>query len=462
MGPNPNFTLGSHIGSDVIDGGAGSDVLTLRTDSTYNFSNATFQSTGGGSSIETLSLFNALGNTQNIIFNASQFGGSGISTNLRIFGGDGTETVTINNAGNFSASGFLFSLWNSSKRIVINGTTGSDNLTGSIQPDTINGGNGGDALNGSDGADVMNGEQGDDRFIYSSQEQINSDQINGGIGFDILATTSGSLTYDFSSVFFALTFGEKSIEQLDIQNSSTQNIIFDASQFGSSAIATNLTISAGAGTDTLTINNALAFSGRDFGFTGGWGGADVIVFNGTTGDDQITGTSQIDTLNGGDGDDTLDGGRGTRADALNGGIGRDTANYQFATVGLTARLDTAGANTGDALGDTFTSIEDLIGSDFADVLVGDGNGNTLSGIGGIDLIYGLGGADTLNGGASNDTLDGGAGADALNGEGGRDTATYQFATAGLTARLDTAGANTGDALGDTFTSIEDLIPSPVD
>jgi Ca2+-binding RTX toxin-like protein len=61
--------------------------------------------------------------------------------------------------------------------------------------------------------------------------------------------------------------------------------------------------------------------------------------------------------------------------------------------------------------DTFTSIENLTGSAFADELGGNGGANRLKGLGGNDLLMGRGGADTLDGGAGADTMVGGSGND---------------------------------------------------
>ncbi len=75
-----------------------------------------------------------------------------------------------------------------------------------------------------------------------------------------------------------------------------------------------------------------------------------------------------DSLFGGSGNDTLIGGAG--ADALNGGSGFDIASYAGASVGVTASLANTGINTQQAAGDTYTSIEGLIGTTHWDVLVG--------------------------------------------------------------------------------------------
>lgn len=143
-----------------------------------------------------------------------------------------------------------------------------------------------------------------------------------------------------------------------------------------------------------------------------------------------------DTLTGHSGTDYLYGGPG--ADAMDGSGGFDYAIYFGATVGLTADLGTSANNTGDAAGDTYTSIEGIIGSNFNDNLRGNGGNNTLSGGAGDDMLRGRGGADVLDGGL------------------GFDSADYAGAAAGVTVDLNTPGNNTGDAFGDTFISIDGI------
>jgi Ca2+-binding RTX toxin-like protein len=135
--------------------------------------------------------------------------------------------------------------------------------------------------------------------------------------------------------------------------------------------------------------------------------------------EQFTGTGFADTLDGGLGDDVLQGLDG--ADVLIGGDGNDTASYDLSATGLLANLAKASDNLGGALGDTFTSIENLTGSRFADTLIGNAGINMLRGLDGNDVMQGGGGGDVMSGGADDDTLYGGIGADFLSGGDGADT-----------------------------------------
>jgi Ca2+-binding RTX toxin-like protein len=136
-------------------------------------------------------------------------------------------------------------------------------------------------------------------------------------------------------------------------------------------------------------------------------------FTGTPQDDTITGIAGNDTLYGGDGNDLLDGGTGNDrlyggtgtdvlyggagSDLLDGGTGTDTASYTSETAAISANLGAATATvTGSSTGtDTLVGIENIIGTGFADSIVGSTGDNLLAG--------GLG-SDTIFGGLGNDTI----------------------------------------------------------
>ncbi|WP_263854108.1 cadherin domain-containing protein [Sphingomonas parva] len=174
----------------------------------------------------------------------------------------------------------------------------------------------------------------------------------------------------------------------------------------------------------------------------GFGGDDVLngldgadLLDGGLGNDSLFGGTGSDQLKGGDGDDLLSGGDG--GDVLDGGLGNDTADYRFlvngtaATAGVTVDLAAPASNLGTAAGDTFVSIENLVGTTLADTLRGDAGANKLYGLAGDDTLHGAAGNDHIEGGAGNDiiyggdgddvVLDGGDGNDIIYGGNGNDT-----------------------------------------
>lgn len=83
------------------------------------------------------------------------------------------------------------------------------------------------------------------------------------------------------------------------------------------------------------------------------------------------------TATSGTGNDRLLGGLG--ADNLDGGSGTDMADYSTSVAGLTVSLLSSALNTGEAAGDTFTSVENLKGGNYADMLYGSNAANVIFG-----------------------------------------------------------------------------------
>jgi hypothetical protein len=89
-----------------------------------------------------------------------------------------------------------------------------------------------------------------------------------------------------------------------------------------------------------------------------------------------------------------------------GGIGLDTANYFFATAGVNVAVDLQPGDGRAGDDDVIRrDVETVLGSNFADVLIGSHRTLQLSGHDGDDVITGGTGAELLLGGEGNDRID---------------------------------------------------------
>ncbi len=319
------------------------------------------------------------------------------------------------------------------------GNSASNLLFGEDGTDKLYGRSGGDHLYGGNGADLIYGEGGDDwLFSEDRSDWVNGaffgNRVDGGTGIDTASY------YNISSNFVIAASLDHSLDAEALDGVDTYISI------------ENLEGHDG-GWDKLAGNNA-----RNN--LWGLGGADQLFGRG--GNDSLYGGRGNDTLKGEAGDDYLEGGAGR--DSLDGGAGIDQITY-YSTSGITVSLDGSLTATGEAIGDTFTSIEQVEGSKTgADIIAGDSENNTIWTYGGNDRLYGRSGSDTLFGGDGNDSLSGGDGDDVLHGEkgadvlsggNGEDLAEYLYSS-GVTVSLDGSLVAKGDAVGDRFSSIENL------
>ena len=213
------------------------------------------------------------------------------------------------------------------------------------------------------------------------------------------------------------------------------------------------------GTNLADILNGTSVADQIFGNGGndrlaGHGGNDTIrggsgqdIIDGNAGNDILFADSNEggeDVLFGGDDSDILVSGSGR--DHFNGGSGGnnvDAASWQESAFAVVANIST-GTAASRGVQDTFTLIENLIGSRHGDVLTGDEGKNGLFGGDGDDRLFGQGGSDELSGGAGNDTLDGGAGpVNSLRGGAGVDTVDY-FGVTGLQVDLEEGTVHAND------------------
>lgn len=137
------------------------------------------------------------------------------------------------------------------------------------------------------------------------------------------------------------------------------------------------------------------------------------ILNGAAGSDRLEGGAGNDKLYGNGGNDSLYGGQG--GDLLDGGDGIDAVSYYKSGTSVLVNLDTGAAAGGDAQGDSYVSIENIVGSDHDDHLTGSAADNYITVYNGNNKIFGLGGNDQLLGGNGNDEIHGGAGNDIIKG-----------------------------------------------
>lgn len=429
-----NDTLGGNGGANRLDGGAGNDALAGRAGADSLYGGMGDDTLTGGAGADMLD------------------GGEGIDWASYFDATSGLSVDLLTPAANSGdASGDLFA--------GIEGILGSgfnDILRGDAGQNRLDGGAGEDLLQGRDGFDSLFGGAGNDTLSGG----LGGDALTGGDGFDLVsyAEATAALRADLATP--ASNTGEAAGDSF-AGIEALLGTAFHDTLFGD---ATANALDGGAGNDTLT-----GREGDDALY--GQTGRDSLI--GDAGADQLYGGAENDTLLGGLGNDTLLGGAG--ADSLNGGDGVDWASYATASAGVRVDLTTPTQNTSDALGDSFSGIEGLRGSGFADDLRGGTGNDTLDGTGGNDsltgnaghdLLLGAEGEDMLSGGAGNDTLQGGAGqdlllggvgSDALNGGDGFDIASYSTVTAAVRVDLLTPSQNTGDAKGDVLTAIEGLL-----
>lgn len=287
------------------------------------------------------------------------------------------------------------------------------------------------------GADAVTGGRQDDIFLLLVDEQ--RDYVNGGTGRDLI---------DYSGSDRGLT--------IHLAGPGLTGPGQVTAQFGRpGSLSDPLRTSVVAEIGNIEHAKGSRYADQIHGTNGdntldGAGGADTIY--GYGGADILIGGSGNDTLDGGEGNDRLTGGAG--ADVLRGGLNEDTVSYADSTAAVMVDLNGGFGDGGYATGDTYDSIENVIGSGLNDDIRGDYGTNRIYGGNGDDLLYGRSGDDLLYGDAGNDTLFAGWGTSAEHFDGGtgNDTLSFKWAAVNVWVSLGTTTADLGGGPNVTLTA----------
>jgi hypothetical protein len=251
----------------------------------------------------------------------------------------------------------------------------------------------------------------------------------------------------------------------------------------------NTFFQGGAGADQIvggvnstgTNVNTASYAGSSAGVT-----VNLVTGAGTGGDAQGDQLSNIQNLRGSAFDDTFV--ANAAVNRLDGGSGgSDTVSYTSSNSAVTVNLVTGTGTGGYAQGDTYTHIQNVIGSDYNDVFVASGEANRFDGgLGSNTVSYasqrrgerqppkrvGSGGAaagdsyvriQNIIGTAYNDTFVGSADVNSFDGgSGGSDTVSYAGSTAGVSINFVSGRGTGGYAEGDSYNHIQNAIGSAFD
>ena len=389
-----SHTLFGGAGNDIIIGGSGNDSID------------------GGTGADTMGkLPGVISDDAYVVDNANDLindslGADTVGTVLTDFTLSGTGVQSLNYIGTD-----YFNVIGDNRDNTIDATRALNNST-------LIGLGGNDILRGGSGNDLIDGG-------------ADNDYILGGLGNDVLIGGSGSDTVDYSYVTttLGLTLSlDPSLTQTvnlglnDVDTvSGFENVI--GTKNNDSIVGTNDIanfIRGGDGNDTLigstgpntsggldivdysyatngislilngVVPTTVSVSATDVdlvqGFQGVYGGA---------GNDCILGGVENNWFRGGGGNDTLD---------ADGGLNTLDYAYLAGGLGVTVNLATGTAYVSATDQDQIANFQNLVGSQFNDLLIGNAAGNSISG---------GAGNDTLAGGVGNDTLDGGSGSDAV-------------------------------------------------
>jgi Ca2+-binding RTX toxin-like protein len=420
----------SKDGDDFLDAGAGNDLL---------IGEAGNDVIDGGSDIDVVAYLNS---PNGVVVNIDTTKGYSHQTYFT----DLEPSFTINAGKAQDGYGTIDTLLN------------LEGIIGSTFNDILIGNNQNNALGGLAGDDLLIGNAGDDTFYGGADiDTISYRRDPGSVSVNLAQNQAKDGFGGTDKIYEVENIVGSAFKDTLTGDSGNNTILGGEGEDTIDGGAGNDTFYGGADTDTVSYHNdpsAVMVNLALNQATDGFGGTDKIfeveniigsAFNDTLigdsnnneifagyGSDQLFGESGNDTLTGGEGNDTLIGGESNDTligdegnDLINGGEDVDTVSYQDSPSRVIVNIDEtqafsnttyftdlepsftiAAGTAADGFGDTDTlrNLENIIGSAFADILIGNSLNNTLQGLAGDDLFIGNAGNDTFYGGADVDTV----------------------------------------------------------
>ncbi|MHC4050467.1 VCBS domain-containing protein [Bradyrhizobium sp. 25ACV] len=343
-------------GSDLLDGGSGFD-RAVYTDATGGIAVNLAAGTISGPGVGTDTLVNiegVVGSNNADTFNATGFTGStglpGVAAGQSEFEGRGGDDSVVGDLNALGQAVTRLSYLSATSAVTVDIGAGTADGDASVGHDTFSnvstiwGSASNDTIYGSDNA----------AFTYETYEgRGGDDYIDGRGGYDQVTYNSDTTTTSGIYVHLAAgtvngdaTVGTDTIRNVEAARGTNFDDTFDATGFGQAG-ATN-------------VGSSGAFN--DF---AGAGGNDTIIGNGSTRLNYQIAASSV------------------------------SVDLETSAVGTTNAVTVAGSAIGATEGtDSFTGVNAVQGSTFADTLLGSSFNNNFTGLGGDDYIDGRAGFDT--------------------------------------------------------------------
>ncbi len=365
----------------------------------------------------------------------------------RLIGDDQNDDLTVGTVGNDILMGFA-------GVDTMKGHEGSDRLYGGLDEDFLVGGDGADILNGGSEADIvvggnsavsavdlatlnmreshaewdekvgdtLSGDDGTDQYLIYGKEgetwdwaglfEFNADKAAALLALIDTLDESGG---DGNGRVWLQYEGSEGLEQIKIGGAYT-DVYIGTEASGQAGV----TFYTGAGPD-LALYYIEQYDGTSIPYLfvmAGYPSSPVLAIKNFYQGDFGIYLPSFDRIR----PDDTQSAPTSDPEPIEGGSGQDTLDYSLSTGGVDVNLATGVGSGGDAEGDTYTSIENVFGSNYGDTIVGNSSDNVLFGGEGNDQLFGGGGDDIVDGQAGNDiialtsgssTAEGGEGTDTL-------------------------------------------------